>query len=117
MIANKHISKIIIAITAVAVALCILAAVFYDDLSAVLGGVGVNMEYETKLFDTDEIISVDIQMDEDEWNKMLKNATSEEYYAATLLSTDSRSTTSPSVPRATPACRLSLWIPIPTATA
>ena len=66
MIANKHISKIIIAITAVAVALCLLAAVFYDDLSKALGGAGVSMEYETRLFDTDEIISVDIQMDEDE---------------------------------------------------
>ena len=85
MIANKHISKIIIAITAVAVVLCILAAVFYDDLSAVLGGTGVNMEYETRLFDTDEIISVDIQMDEDEWEKMLKNATSEEYYVCDVV--------------------------------
>ena len=85
MIANKHISKIIIAITAVAVALCLLAAVFYDDLSKALGGAGVSMEYETRLFDTDEIISVDIQMDEDEWNKMLKNATSEEYYVCDVV--------------------------------
>ena len=38
------------------------------------------MEYETKLFDTDEIMSVDIQMDEETWEEMLENAMSEEYY-------------------------------------
>ena len=51
-----------------------------DILSKMLSGTGVRMEYESKLFDTDEIISIDIRMDEDKWNKMLKNATSEEYY-------------------------------------
>ena len=51
-----------------------------DKLTEWLGGRTVRMEYESKLFNTDEIISVNIKMDEDDWNKMLKNATSEEYY-------------------------------------
>ena len=85
MIANKHISKIIIAITAVAVALCLLAMGFSESLTQALGGTGVKMEYESILFDTDEIITVDILMDEDDWNEMLQNAMTEEYYACDVV--------------------------------
>ncbi|MCR4991144.1 MAG: CotH kinase family protein [Lachnospiraceae bacterium] len=80
MIAHKHITKIIAVIMVIAVILCLLAVGFADKLSGLLGGEGVTMEYETKLFDTDEIISVDIKMDEEEWSNMLQNAISEEYY-------------------------------------
>ncbi|MCR5389017.1 MAG: CotH kinase family protein [Lachnospiraceae bacterium] len=80
MIDNKHISKIIIALMAVVVCICVLAVGFSDRLTEVLGGTGISMEYETELFDTDEIITVNILMDEDEWSEMLSNAMSEEYY-------------------------------------
>ena len=85
MAANKHITKIIIAVTAAAVVLCLLAILFSDRLSAAMGETAVSMEYESKLFDTDEIISVDIQMDEDTWNEMLANAMSEEYYVCNVV--------------------------------
>ena len=85
MIANKHISKIIIAITAVAVILCLTAIGFSSELSTLLGGTSVNMEYESKLFDTDEIMEVNIIMDEDDWNTMLSNAMSEEYYVCDVV--------------------------------
>ena len=85
MVANKHISKIIIAVMAVAVVLCFLAIAFSGQLTEVLGGTGVRMEYETKLFDTDEIITVDIQMDEATWNELLTNAMSEEYYVCNVV--------------------------------
>ena len=85
MVANKHISKIIIALAVVAVVLCLLAAGFSGKLSEYFGGTGVTMEYETKLFDTDEVISIDIQMDEEDWNAMLENAMSEEYYACDVV--------------------------------
>ena len=85
MIANKHISKIIIAITAVAVAACLVAPVFAADLTDLLGGTGVNMEYETELFDTTEIIEINIVMDEDDWETMLSNAMSEEYYTCDVV--------------------------------
>ena len=65
---------------AAAVVLCFLAGAYADELSALLGGKNVRMEYETRLFDTDEVITVDIRMDEDAWAKMLSNAVSEEYY-------------------------------------
>ncbi len=80
MIGNRHISKIIMGIMAAAVMFCLLAIVFSGKLNEAMGGTGVSMEYETELFDTDEIISINIIMDEDEWNDMLKNAVSEEYY-------------------------------------
>ncbi len=85
MAANKHASKIIIAVMAVAVALCLLAVGFSGTLNAVFGGTGVKMEYENALFNTDEIISIDIQMDEDAWNSMLQNAMTEEYSVCNVV--------------------------------
>ena len=80
MVSNKHITKIIAVLMAVAAILCVLAVGFSDSLVEAFGGTGVSMEYETELFDTDEIITVNIIMDEDEWNEMIENALSEEYY-------------------------------------
>ena len=85
MIDNKHTPKIILALMAAAVVLCLLLAGFYDSLVTILGGSAINMEYETELFDTSEIISVNIIMDEDDWNAMLANALSEEYYACDVI--------------------------------
>lgn len=80
MATKKHTSKIIIALTAVAVIVCFLAVAYADELTESLGGLGVKMEYESELFDTDEVMSIDITMDEDEFNTMLDSALSEEYY-------------------------------------
>ena len=85
MIAHKHISKIILAVTAVAVILCFAATVFADELTEMLGGTGVKMEYETKLFDTSEVIELNIVMDDSEWETMLNNAMSEEYYVCDVV--------------------------------
>ena len=85
MIANKHISKIILAVMAVAIVLCFLAGMFSGQLTELLGGRNVRMEYESKLFDTSEVITIDIRMDEDEWNKMLSNAMSELYYTCDVV--------------------------------
>ena len=80
MIAHKHITKIIAVIMALAVCLCLVAVAFSDQIKAVAGDTGVSMEYETALFDTDSVISVNILMDEDDWEEMLDNAISEEYH-------------------------------------
>ena len=85
MVAKKHSTKIILAVMAVAVVLCLLAVAFSGPLTKLFGGTGVKVEYESKLFNTDEIISVDIRMDEDEWSKMLQNAISEEYYVCDVV--------------------------------
>ena len=85
MAANKHITKVIIALMAAAVALCFLAIGYSGKLTELAGGLGVRMEYESKLFDTDEVIQIDIQMDEDTWNEMLDNAMAEEYYVCNVV--------------------------------
>ena len=85
MVANKHVSKIIIALMAIAVILSLLAVVFSDKILEKAGETGVKVEYETKLFNTDEIISIDILMDDDTWNEMLENAMSENYYSCDVV--------------------------------
>ena len=80
MIAQKHITKLIAGIMAAAVCLCLCAVAFSGQIKAAAGETGISMEYETKLFDTDSILTVNIRMDEADWNAMLANATAEEYY-------------------------------------
>ena len=80
MLANKHITKIIIGIMVLAVGICFCLVAFSDKIKESASDTGITMEYETELFDTSSIMTVDILMDEDDWNDMLKNAISEEYY-------------------------------------
>ena len=78
MVTNKYITKIISALMALAVILCLATSAFSKQLQAVYGNNAVTMEYETELFDTDQVMDIDILMDEDDWNEMLEN---EEYLA------------------------------------
>ena len=80
MIAHKHITKIIAVVMAVAGCLCLCAVAFSSQIAEAIGNTGISMEYETKLFDTSSILTVNILMDEADWNDMLENATTEEYY-------------------------------------
>ncbi len=80
MVSHKHIDKIIAIITAIIVCLCLATMAFAEQLIEAAGGEGVTMEYETELFDTSKIISLNIVMDETEWREMLDNSTSEVYY-------------------------------------
>lgn len=80
MIAHKHITKIIAVVMAVAVCLCLCAVAFSGEIAAAMGDTGISMEYETELFDTSSILTVNILMDEADWNDMLENSTAEEYY-------------------------------------
>ena len=80
MIAHKHITKIIAAGMAAAVCLCLCAAAFSGPIAAAAGETGVSMTYETELFDTSSILTVNILMDEADRNDMLANAAAEEYY-------------------------------------
>ncbi len=81
MIGGKHTTKIVAAVMIVAIVLCLTAVAFSQDINEALGGTGVSMEYESRLFDKDEVISINIKMDEADFEEMLANATSEEYYA------------------------------------
>ncbi len=81
MTAHKHIGKIVGVLMAAAVAFCLIVTLFADRLVVVSGSSAATMEYESTLFDTSEIMTVNIIMDEDQWQELLDNAISEEYYA------------------------------------
>lgn len=85
MITSKHIEKIIAVIVAAAIAVCMLTAIFSDTLAQKLGGSGITQEYESELFDISKIMTVDILMDDDEWNEMIENAIAEEYYPCNVV--------------------------------
>lgn len=61
-----------------AVAACI-CAVGYSGQLTQQGDAVVSMDYEKALFDTEQMIEIDILMDEDEWQAMLDGAMEEEY--------------------------------------
>src|SRR5699024_12673527 len=77
MIANKHITKIIAVIMAAACCLCLTAIIFADELTDMSAGLGLTTEYESQLFGTETPISINIIMDEADWEDMLTNATAE----------------------------------------
>ena len=80
MISNRHITKIIAVIMVFSLCLCFTAMYFSTELTAAAGGKTVSMSYESELFDTDVIMTVNILMDEDDWQEMLDNALEEKYY-------------------------------------
>lgn len=85
MISYKYITKAVNVMMAAAVMLCILAIVFSQKVMAVFGSDVVAMQYETALFDTDELIQIDIQMEQEMWEEMLGNASAEEYYSCDIV--------------------------------
>ncbi len=85
MIAKKHMTKIAGGMMAAAILLCLVAVIFSDELIQAAGGTEIRMEYESKLFDTDSIISIDILMDEEDWNEMIANAINEQYYQCDVV--------------------------------
>lgn len=105
MIANKHIGKISAMIMAAAVFLCLLAMRCPDRINRLLNGSGVSsgsaeaaamdgtglseggldMEYASALFDTENVMELDIIMDGDDWNEMLQSAMSETYYQCDVI--------------------------------
>ncbi len=84
MITSKYITRIVAAIIAIAAVLCLCAMGFSDSLTELAGGPGVTMQYESKLFDTDEIIEINIEIEEEEWQDLLDNAISETYHRCNI---------------------------------
>ena len=80
MIANKNFTKIIAVIMTLAVIVTFGAIYYQTQNSGTEELSGMEMDYETALFNTDEIMSVNIIIDDDQWENMLANAEAEEYY-------------------------------------
>ncbi len=85
MISNKHITKIAAALMSVVLLLCFGVQLFPDLLSPITTDTAYAMEYEDKLFDTSEVIDINIIMDEAAWQEMLDNALKEEYYECDVV--------------------------------
>ncbi len=80
MIDNKHIGKIIMSVTALALA-CLLIFMLIFGETAKASASGITMGYESSLFSTDSIIDVDVSISEEDWSDLLENAIDEEYYS------------------------------------
>ena len=78
----KHIGKIIYALVALALVAVMTVSAYAKGSSL---DKSVSQEYETKLFDTSEIMTVNIIMDADEWQEVLDNAIKEEYYQCDVI--------------------------------
>jgi len=97
MTENKHVGKIIYALvaTALAVLMFISAAVKgllgLDDtalgakIAKAATNTGITQEYESKLFATSDIITVDIIMSDEKWQELLDNAIMEEYFECDVV--------------------------------
>ncbi|MCF0259690.1 MAG: CotH kinase family protein [Erysipelotrichaceae bacterium] len=79
MSTSKHFNKIAIAVTVVMLALTGCLLFFADPTSASVK----NMAYESTLFDTSKVHTVDIVMDD--WDTFIQNCESEEYSPATVV--------------------------------
>lgn len=80
MIANKFIGRLCVAIMAILVFICLGLVLFRNQFTN--NRSGIPMAYESKIFNTDEIISLNIIIDSKSWDDMLKNSLSEKYYRA-----------------------------------
>ncbi len=80
MIAHKHMTKMVALLVTVTVFLCLSAIVFAQTRAEAFDGAGIAMEYESRLFDTEKILSINIRIDEADWEDMLANAMEETYY-------------------------------------
>ena len=97
MLENKHIGKIIYALIALALVAVMLVSgaakglwgldktSIGSKIAEAAGNTGLSQEYETKLFDTSSVMTVDILMDEDEWQELLDNAINEQYMSCDVV--------------------------------
>lgn len=83
MINSKYFNKILAVLLVVALTITVLLRYFPDTLP-ITSANSVSYDYETKLFDKNSVMSINIVVDEDDWNTMLENATSKEYIQADI---------------------------------
>ena len=84
MLDNKYFSKFIVVLTAAAVVV-VFAAMFAAGSSEAAASQGMVMGYEDTLFDTSQIMEVEVLMDEAQWQELLDNAISETFYTCDVV--------------------------------
>lgn len=85
MIAHKQIDDIAKLVIGLAVVVCLMLMLAGPALTETLGGTGVSMEYESKIFDTSAPVEIDIRIDPEEWQNMLDTATQEVYHRCDVV--------------------------------
>ena len=83
MIENKNITKLLGILMILAVVFSI-GIRYFPDSMPIQGSSEVSYDYESKLFDKDSVMSIDIKIDEDAWNDLLEEATDKEYQVCDL---------------------------------
>ncbi len=83
-------AKLVSIIMAAAVVFCLWMTAFSRQVVEALGGMSVPMAYEEAVFDTEEVMRIDIQMKQEEWEEMLENAAAKEYYACDVQINDQK---------------------------
>ena len=80
MSGSKHFDRIAVIVMALMLVLTIL---FMNGAALGIEAMAHTMGYENRLFDNTKVHSVDIVMDD--WDEFIANATSEEYYMASVV--------------------------------
>ena len=82
---NKHVNRLAIGIVVIAVIAVSLIILFSESLQKKYGSKEISLSYQEELFNVDEIITVNIIMDEEEWRELLENAIDEEYVPCNVV--------------------------------
>ena len=80
MSASKQLDRIAVTVTAL---MLVLTLLFMNGGSFGIQAMAHTMGYESRLFDNTRVHTIDIVMDD--WDDLIANATSEEYYAANVV--------------------------------
>ena len=80
MSASKQFDRIAVTVTAL---MLVLTLLFMNGGSFGIQAMAHTMGYESRLFDNTRVHTIDIVMDD--WDDLIANATSEEYYAANVV--------------------------------
>ena len=84
MISNKYINAIIATITAIAVFFTSLFYIKSKNITINNTTSSSNFTYLNTVFNKESVTEIDIEVDEDNWNHLLENATDEEYINANI---------------------------------
>lgn len=85
MISNKYINAIIATITAIAIFFTTLIYINSKDVTTTEAtNSSSSFTYVNTVFNKEQITDIDIEVNEDNWNYLLQNATDEEYITANI---------------------------------
>lgn len=84
MISNKYINAIIATLTAIAILFTTLFCINTKNISTITTNTSNSFTYVNTVFTKEKVTQINIEVDEDNWNYLLENATKEEYINANI---------------------------------